>query len=88
MLTVKFYKGFDYVFTDDGLIINHHSGKVVNFCKATISKLINRSRQSANHLLRAQYETRAKGYDYYRTTIYACMVDHHRKHRCDYLMGF
>jgi hypothetical protein len=87
-LTVKFYKGFDYAFTDDGLIINHHSGKAVNFCDATKLILIERARQSANFYLRTQYEMRERGYDSYRLTICACMIDHHQKHHNDYLLGF
>ena len=41
-LPVKFYKGFDYVITDAGLIIRQYDHKAVNFCEATKSKILKR----------------------------------------------
>ena len=87
-LPVKFYKGFDYVITDAGLIIRQYDHKAVNFCEATKSKILKRARDSPYFYLRVKYQRNLMSIDEYHRIASECLTQHYINHKNDILIKY
>jgi hypothetical protein len=87
-LPVKFYKGFDYVVTDDNLIIGQCGVKAVNFSDAEKSEILKRASDSPYFYLRLSYNRGSISLKDYRRIVSTCLQQHCINHKHEFLVSY
>lgn len=87
-LPVKFYKGLDYVITDDELILTQSGIKYPYLDNNERADLFRRAADSPYHYLRANYNRGWTHFEDYKRTTLECLAQHFINHEADIRLCF
>lgn len=87
-LPVKFYKGYDYVITDDNLILRQLGKQCPDFTDAEKAEILRRAEDSPYHYLRLSYNRGSITHEDYKRISNQCLVQHFMNHKKDYLICY
>ena len=87
-LPVKFDKGYDYVITDDNLILRQLGKQCPDFTDAEKAEILRRAEDSPYYYLRLSYNRGSITHEDYKRISNQCLVQHFMNHKKDYLVCY